>query len=166
MKFETTVFVDKKVSAGNIAARIACVVLLAVCIAGTAVTMMIPLVLLAALFGFAWYFLKQDAKSEYEYSYIEGTLSFAKIRAKSRRKAIAEIDMNDVILIAPSSAHELYNYHNNRQTMIRNCASGNAEARTYEVVYKRGSGSAVIIFEPDTDMLETIRRRYPRQVML
>lgn len=165
MKFETMVLVDKKVTAGNLLARIVCAVLLVLSIAAVCVTMMIPLVLLAAIFGFALWFLTQDAKSEYEYSYIEGTLSFAKIRAKSRRKAIAEIDMSDVILIAPSSAHELYNYHHNNQVTIRNCTSGNPSAKTYEVVYKRGDKTVVIVFEPDSEMLDMIRKRYPRQVM-
>lgn len=166
MKFETTVFVDKKVSVGNIVGRILCALLLVISVVVTIITAMIPMVLLALVFGFAFWFLTQDAKSEYEYSYIEGTLSFAKIRAKSKRKAIAEIDMKDVVLIAPSSAHELYNYHNNHQTTIRNCASGNSDAKTYEVVYKRGENTVIIVFEPNAELLDEIRKRYPRQVML
>lgn len=166
MKFETMVLVDKKVTAGNILARLVCAVLVVLSIVTALVTMMIPWVLLAAVFGAAFWFLTQDAKSEYEYSYIEGTLSFAKIRAKSRRKAIAEIEMPDVILIAPSSAHELYNYHHNNQTTIRDYSSGNPSAKTYEVVYKKGDNTVIIVFEPDVEMLDMIRKRYPRQVML
>lgn len=45
MKFETMVLVDKKVTAGNILARLVCAVLVVLSIVTALVTMMIPWVL-------------------------------------------------------------------------------------------------------------------------
>ena len=42
------------------------------------------------------------------------------------------------MLIAPSTAHELYNYHNNNQLSVKDCSSKQPGAKTYEVIYKNG----------------------------
>lgn len=162
--FENTILVDKKVSVINIIGRVLCALLAAFCVVASFMLMLGILWIPAALFLYLWYVLQQESRSEYEYSYIEGRLSFAKIKAKSKRKSIANVDMEDVILIAPSDAHELYNYHNNHQTTVRDCTSGREDVKTYEVVYKSGTNTVDIVFEPDENMLQMIRVRYPKLV--
>ena len=87
------------------------------------------------------------------------------IKAKRKRKNIAKIEMEEVVLIAPSTAHELYNYHNNNQLSVKDCSSKQPGAKTYEVIYKNGSGLGDIIFEPDENMLDMICNRNAKKVI-
>ena len=73
--------------------------------------------------------------------------------------------MEEVVLIAPSTAHELYNYHNNNQVSVKDCSSKQSGAKTYEVIYKNGSGLGDIIFEPDENMLDMICNRNAKKVI-
>ena len=111
------------------------------------------------------YLFKIASQIEWEYTYIEGRLSFARIKAKRKRKNVAKIEMEEVVLIAPSTAHELYNYHNNNQVSVKDCSSKQSGAKTYEVIYKNGSGLGDIIFEPDENMLDMICNRNAKKVI-
>ena len=51
----------------------------------------------AAIGGTLWYFLSFHSDIEYEYIYYDGEFRFAKIRAKSKRKNLGEVQMEDVI---------------------------------------------------------------------
>lgn len=86
-------------------------------------------------------------------------------RQREREKNIAKIEMEEVVLIAPSTAHELYNYHNNNQLSVKDCSSKQPGAKTYEVIYKNGSGLGDIIFEPDENMLDMICNRNAKKVI-
>ena len=152
--FENTVLVDKKVSVVNVILRYLCIALTIFCV-------LVP----AIIFAVFWYLLKIASQIEWEYTYIEGRLSFARIKAKRKRKNVAKIEMEEVVLIAPSTAHELYNYHNNNQVSVKDCSSKQSGAKTYEVIYKNGSGLGDIIFEPDENMLDMICNRNAKKVI-
>lgn len=157
--FENTVLVDKKVSMGNVIGRWICIVLFSFCVLLSIYPFPLLLVLPAALIGGVWYLLKFNASVEYEYTYIEGRLTVARIKGKRKRKTLARIEMEEVILIAPSTAHELYKYQNDKSIITKNCTSGNPDARTYEVIYKTEDGQNRVIFEPDDEMLDKIAVR-------
>ena len=162
--FENTILVEKKVSMGNLIARYLCIAVILFCLIISFTVLPGILIIPAVLFGVLWYVLKNASQLEFEYTYIEGRLTFARIKAKRKRKNLAKVEMEEVILIAPSTAHELYNYHNNRDTEVRNYSSRKADAKTYEIIYKNGTGIGDIIFEPDDAMLEKMRVRYSKIV--
>ncbi len=164
--FENTVLVDKKSSIGNKIGRWICIILIVFCLYVS--FFLLPGVLLvpAILIGIVWYLLYVNSQIEYEYTYIEGRLSIARIKAKRRRKELARIEMEEVLLIAPTSSHELDSYFHNRQVIRKMCASGLAGAHTYQIVYKSGNGISMIEFEPDQNMLEMIQGRNPRKVLI
>ena len=138
--FENTVLVDKKVSVVNVILRYLCIALAIFCVLVSIIVYPGILLVPAIIFAVFWYLLKIASQIEWEYTYIEGRLSFARIKAKRKRKNVAKIEMEEVVLIAPSTAHELYNYHNNNQVSVKDCSSKQSGAKTYEVIYKNGSG--------------------------
>ena len=64
----------------------------------------------AVAFALLWYFQTFRMDTEWEYTYYDGDLKFARIRAKSRRKNIAGIHMDDVLAIAPKGDRGIYKY--------------------------------------------------------
>lgn len=163
--FENTVLVNKKVSAMNIVARAVCIGLFAVCIVFSMWPFPGMLIPVAFLIAGLWYLLRYNAAVEYEYTYIEGRLTVARIKSKRRRKTLAQIEMEEVILIAPSTAPELYKYQKDNSVRTKNCSSGFSGRRTYEVIYKKTDGQCRLIFEPDDEMLDKISVRYGKLVV-
>lgn len=166
--FENTILVNKKPSLGNTAGRIVCIILLILFLALTFSPIAPGLFLAPAIImGIIWYFLYLGSQTEYEYTYIEGRLSFARIKAKRRRKELARIEMEEVLVLAPEKAPELNSYHNGQQKVTcRNYTSGYGKQEIYEVVYKLGEGIGIIRFEPDRNMLEMMQPRNMRKVII
>ena len=53
----------------------------------------------------------------------------------------------------------------NNQLSVKDCSSKQPGAKTYEVIYKNGSGLGDIIFEPDENMLDMICNRNAKKVI-
>jgi hypothetical protein len=164
--FENTVLVNKKTSIGTKIGGWVCIALIAFCGITSILFVSFILLLLAVLFGAIWYMLYLNSKIEYEYTYIEGRMSIARIKAKRKRKELARIEMEEVILIAPTNSHELDSYFNNNQIKRKVCTSGLQDIHSYQVVYKTSNDINMIEFEPDQNMLEMIQARNPRKVLI
>lgn len=119
----------------------------------------------AVVFGVLWYYTGFKGDIEYEYTYYDGELRFARIKAKSRRKGIAKVQMEDVLAFAPKGDRSVYKYENDRNLPCKNIASGNSDARVYELVCKGEKGLLRYEFEPDEEMLDEIMVKYPRSVI-
>ena len=94
--FENTVLVDKKVSVVNVILRYLCIALAIFCVLVSIIVYPGILLVPAIIFAVFWYLLKIASQIEWEYTYIEGRLSFARIKAKRKRKNIAKIEMEAV----------------------------------------------------------------------
>ena len=148
---EKLVIVPKKTTGGHKAGMIAFFVLTCLC-------------LVLSMFVI-WYLFAFRSEVEYEYTYYDGDLRFAKIRNKAKRKKIAYLSMDDVLTIAPKGDRSIYKYENDRSVTVKNIASGNAGAKLYEAVCKGENGITRYEFEPDEDMLNAIMVKYPRSVI-
>lgn len=164
--FENTVLVNRKTSIGNKIGGWLCIVLIALSAIGAFLVFSFVLLLLAILFGAIWYMLYLNSQIEYEYTYIEGRLSIARIKAKRKRKELARIEMEEVLMIAPTDSHELDSYFSNNQVKRKVCTSGLPDIHSYQVVYKTSNDINMIEFEPDRNMLEMIQARNPRKVLI
>ena len=107
----------------------------------------------AILFGVIWYFQAFQSDIEWEYTYFDGDLHMARIKAKRKRKRMAEISMEDVLMIAPKGDRG------------KNLTSGNADAKVYELIAKSENNITRYEFEPDEEMLDAIMVKYPRLVV-
>lgn len=118
----------------------------------------------AVVFAVLWYFQTFRMDTEWEYTYYDGDLKFARIRAKSRRKNLVNIHMDDVLAIAPRGDRGIYKYETDRTMSYKNLTSGEPEAKVYAVIFKGEKGIARYEFEPDEEMLDAIMVKYPRLV--
>ena len=121
----------------------------------------IPAILVTALWVWQGFF----SNVEFEYTYYDGDLRFAKIKNKAKRKKMADINMEDVLILAPKGDRGVYKYENDKNLKCINLTSGSADVKVYELIAKNGEGLMHIEFEPDEEMLNAIRVKYPRIVV-
>ena len=119
----------------------------------------------ALIFTFVWIWQNFYANVEYEYTYYDGELRLAKITNKAKRKNLVAVNMEDVLAIAPRGDRSVYKYENDKALKYKDFTSGNNSAKVYELVFKGEKDMCRYEFEPDEEMLDAIRVKYPRIVV-
>ena len=122
-----------------------------------------PLVLLAV--GAATFFIFQALNVEYEYLYVDGTLSIDKILGKARRKKVLECSKDELMMMAPSDSYVLKDYETQGMKVI-NCSSGQKDAKTFSLIYQKGGQHTKVILEPNDRMIQAIRYTTPRKIVV
>lgn len=102
---------------------------------------------------------------EYEYTYYDGDLVFAKIKNKAKRKKIAAVSMNDVVLVAPKGDRALYKYENDKSIKCKKLLSGQEGVKIYGIVVKSEQAILRYEFEPDEEFIDAMRMKYSQIVM-
>lgn len=163
--FENTTMIEQKKTPMRWAVEI--IVLVAAICMTAAMILIHPIIFFvpALLLFIAFYFIHKYNFIEYEYTWIEGQLDIDRIYAKSRRKSVAKIDMEDLIVIAPTGSRDVSNYERDSSVTVKDCSTRLPENRKYEAVYKDDKGTHRIIFEPDENILDLISVRNPRKVI-
>lgn len=118
------------------------------------------ILLLASVF--LTYLIFQNMDLEYEYLYIDGQLTIDRIMGKSKRKTVWDGDMDKVNLVAPYNQHQ----HNNSGNKSIDCSSRRTEVKRYTLTVLGSQGTTQIIFEPNEEMLQSMRHRYPMKVQI
>ncbi|MBR1390704.1 MAG: hypothetical protein IJ567_04550 [Lachnospiraceae bacterium] len=162
--FENTILVKRKATAGQLVMSYLILFLCVVSIIGFVLTLQLLFVVLILITVLLWYLLRSSARVEYEYSYIEGRLSFARIRNKKHRKELANIEMEELILIAPADDPELNSYHRNTELIRKDYTSGEPDRSIYEAVYHGKNHVIDIRFEPDRNMLDMMAKKYGSKI--
>lgn len=119
----------------------------------------------ALIFTFIWIWQNFYANVEYEYTYYDGELRIAKIINKAKRKNMLAVNMEDVLAIAPRGDRSVYKYENDNALKYKDFTSGVKAAKVYELVFKGEKDMCRYEFEPDEEMLDAIRVKYPRTVV-
>ncbi len=109
-----------------------------------------------AVFGFLLGYFFLTRKLEFEYSFFDEDVRFAKIINKSRRKKLPGHKMSEVMSIAPSGDPSVYKYENDSTAKIRKYQSGNKDTKVYVMVVKGEKGLELIYFEPDEKYLDAV----------
>ena len=121
----------------------------------------LPAILVMVLWVWQGFF----SNVEFEYTYFDGDLRFAKIRNKAKRKKIADVNMEDVLILAPKGDRGVYKYENDKNLKCINLTSGRADAKVYELIVKNEEGFMRIEFEPDEEMLNAMMVKYARIIV-
>lgn len=101
---------------------------------------------------------------EYEYVFVDGQIDFDVMYSGNSRKNLKRIDMDKVIIVAPEGSHHLDGYkHLNLKPL--NCTSGDPAKKVYAVIVKGNEGQEEILFEPDSNFLQYMKKKAPRKVM-
>jgi translation initiation factor IF-1 len=119
-----------------------------------------------AVIAFAlWYLFQFRWNKEFEYSYFDGEVRFARISNKSRRKSLKVFPMDEVATIAPSEDRSVYKYENDNGMRIVDYTSGRKDEPYYVMIRKTGEVTEVIRFEPDEKYLDAVCVKYGQKVI-
>ena len=130
---------------------------------GTCLTIFtLPFVL---VFGGLWYLIMSQSMKEFEYSYFDGELRFAKVINKSRRKTLGSYTMDDVIQIAPAGDRSVYKYENDNGIKVKDYTSHVKGRSYYELVLQQGGNLTLIKFEPDDKYLDAVEYKYKQKLI-
>lgn len=121
------------------------------------------LVLLAVSAG--TYFVFQRLSVEYEYLFAEGGLSVDCIYGKAKRKKLYDCDKEEIQFVAPADAYQLKDYESS-DMKVMDCSSGSREKDVYALIAQKGAERVKILFEPNEKMLNSMRRTFPRKIVL
>ena len=97
---EKLVIVPKKTTGGHKAGMIAFFVLTCLCLVLSMFVSPVMFLVPTIIFGVIWYLFAFRSEVEYEYTYYDGDLRFARSGIKQRER-IAYLSMDDVLTIAP-----------------------------------------------------------------
>ena len=127
--------------------------------------LVIPLVLIEAIaLGVLAYFKMPGLDLEFEYLYVNGELDIDKIMSKVKRKRVGSFDISKAEMVAPVKSHELDYYRQSKDMKVVDCSSGEDHANVYGMVIKDEKGMKLVLFEPNQEILDDMRRIAPRKV--
>ena len=127
--------------------------------------LVIPLVLIAAIaLGVLAYFKMPGLDLEFEYLYVNGELDIDKIMSKVKRKRVGSFDISKAEMVAPVKSHELDYYRQSKDMKVVDCSSGEDHANVYGMVIKDEKGMKLVLFEPNQEILDDMRRIATRKV--
>ena len=126
--------------------------------------MIIPIAIIAPIIMICLdVFLFRSMDVEFEYLFINGALDIDKIMAKSKRKKVFEMELNDMELIAKSGSAELRPYQGLKAV---DYSSGSQDSKHFEmVVVKKGEKKRVVI-DPNDEILNGMKMLAPRKVFI
>ena len=142
---------------GTLMLVLAVVSLLAACLT-SGITLPVALVC-----GIVWFVLMGNSK-EFEYSYFEGEVRFAKVLNKNRRKSLGSYTMDDVIQIAPAGDRSVSQYEREGVKVI-DYTSHDKDTAYYDMVLKKEGEILLIKFELDDKYLEAVEFKYRQKVI-
>lgn len=122
------------------------------------------LLLIPAILGFLLGWFLQTRNYEYEYSYFDGDVRFAKIINKANRKKLPGYKMSEVLAIAPSGDASVAQYENDSKAKIRRLQSGYPDRKLYVMAAKGQNGPELVYFEPDDKYLDAVCIKYGYKV--
>lgn len=118
------------------------------------------------LFIILTYFVYQNSKQDFDYILTGSILDLDKIKNKSKRKAVASIDLGkDLIVLAPSRTEPVKEYIGKKMPTLD--LTSHEEGRNYYTMIAQNSTTGrltKILFEPNQEMLTMIYRMQPRKV--
>ena len=123
------------------------------------------MLLMTLIFGVLFYFITFRSNKEYECSYFDGEVRFAKIMNKSRRKRLAVYSMDEVSQIAPAGDRSVYRYETDHTVKVLDYTSQVKDQPYYEMVIQKEGDTYLIKFEPDDKYLDAVQVKYAQKVI-
>ena len=157
------VLVERDRNTSYAALKVIMFVLCGICILASLVVSSVLFFVGVAL-GIIGAFVVPHPDYEYEYLLLNKELSIDKIIDKSKRKKVAEYDLNNMEIMCPASSHELDSYKN-KNTPSKDFSSGRADSKPYVIVYHESKGDELVYIEPDDEMMKVIKTLCPRKVV-
>ena len=123
-------------------------------------------IIIMTVAGAATYFMFQNLNLEFEYLIVNDQITIDKIMGKARRKKAWEGTLGEVQIVAPIDSYLLKDYEKPGLKTL-DFASHEPGARVYGMIHQGDGGQVTkIVFEPNDKILQHIRQRAPRKVVL
>ncbi len=119
---------------------------------------------ITAILGLLLGYFFQTRNYEFEYSYFDGDVRFAKIINKAKRKRLPGYNMADVFIIAPADDPSAYKYEHDSSAKIRRYQSGYKNRKLYVMAVKGKETNELIYFEPDEKYLDAVCQKFGHKV--
>lgn len=100
---------------------------------------------------------------EYEYVFVDGQIDFDRISAKSKRKTMLRIDLEQVEIVAQQGSHALDGF-TYVKSEFKDFTSGNKTNKPYIIIANAEDKKYRIAFEPSEKMLSMMRQKSPRKI--
>ncbi len=107
-------------------------------------------------FFLGFYFLQIKGAIEYECSYFDGDIRFARVRAKSSRKALKHYNIDSVLQIAPAGDRSVYRYENDQKVKVFDYTSKVKGVPYYDMIIKDGETICLYKVELDDKYLDAV----------
>ncbi len=137
-----------------------------VCVLAFLIAMTTPfgfIVLLAVVV--AMYFIWPMFSVEYEYLIVNDQISVDKIMGQTRRKKVWEAVLEDIELIGPRDAYQVKDLQKQGMKVL-DFTSREPNKRVYAIMQQKAGETTQILFEPNDRILDHLRQRAPRKVIL
>ena len=120
-------------------------------------------VLMAAAVAVLLFFLKDNLKVEYEYTFTNGSLDFAKVFRQAKRKELGSMNVKNVSACGHVAGDSFRRYLAMKDVEKKNWFA-NRDGNLFYFYYVKESKKHMIIIEPSEEMVEMIRQYLPAGV--
>lgn len=117
----------------------------------------------AVVFGIFSYFSIMNADIEYEYLLVDRELTIDVIRAKSKRKTIANYQLDHMEVFAPDGSKHLEEFQN-KKLKVRDFSSHFEDSNPYVLVCGGKNNTEMIVLEGNDELYKNIYMIAPRKV--
>ena len=119
--------------------------------------------LLAAASAILLFFMKDQLKLEYEYTFTNGSLDFAKVMRQAKRKELGSMNVKNVSACG-HVAHDSFRRFLSMKDVEKKNWFLNRDGNLFYFYYVKESKKHMIIIEPSEEMVEMIRQYLPAGV--
>lgn len=125
-------------------------------------TFMPYLMLLTVVMFFLTNLMFRRTNLEYEYLCLNGDLDIDKVIAKSKRKQVISVKMEEVEWIMPTNHPEAQKFN---QLKTIDCSSKDQNGNCYKMIILQDRKKTAVIFEPNESILEAMYIKGPRKII-
>ncbi len=153
--------VKKQTTMGDKAIRIGCILLIVLL---AAAGILIRVLWFAAIIFFVVYryLIYPNTDLEYEYLYVDKSLTVDKIMAKEKRKTIATYELDRMELLVPANSYRLAEYRNKDLKTVGFWSLDNSDDHVpYAMIYE---GGLKVLLDLPQDFVKIIQNNAPRKV--
>lgn len=114
------------------------------------------------IFGVIFHFVRGKSDLEYEYLYVGGELSVDKIIGRQKRKAVINMPMEKIALVAPTGSEHLEEYK--KKDLKKLDFSSNTGKSTYTVIFNGKEIQYRVLMELNEEIVTAMYNVAPRKV--
>ncbi|MDD3839997.1 MAG: hypothetical protein PHP06_05420 [Clostridia bacterium] len=130
----------------------------------------IPMLIFTVLFAaisYGAYLLRNSLTVEYEYTFTNGELDFAKVIMNSKRKELLTINVEDFEVLSPITNNSFKGVLNDRNISKTFRFHRNKQAdKLFYATFNDETGKKLLIFEPSNKLVDMIKIYIPSKVIV